>query len=578
MQPVRGRASVSGGVRSAVLFAVGALVIAGAGGALAAWESRDAARRAEEVSQANAMEVARKTAAAINVGMENAVVLLDTVANSTGLESLLAGGDAQLDCEQRLAALSGQGFSFLLIDGDGQVVCAVGEGPEEDSSTAAGLSSVQQWLSAGGPYEQLGVIDEPLVDGRMTFDPGGQVGLATVAVPVGDGAAAAWIDSWQAFTPPMDAAIASPGIDAVIAVDEAGRVVVPAPSLIDGQPLTGRARPFDDGSVLVEPQPETIAYSLVDGLRAGVVSGVIPSSQPDGGVARGPETTRWVSVPVPRLGASVAVAWDESDAAALWDRSTVVSVWAAVVMGLVAMAVLGWLWWAVAHPLSRLAGEVRASAGGPVAPTVGGPAEVRSLQAAVVEYSGSWVRLAEVAGAARERERTRLVDLLNGDVSQRVAAAALMVRDDPDGAQAELRAASARLGEVTEAMEPAPVPGGGLGAALVAYGTGAGSWLSVDDSSSGRRLDAIVERLMYRSVLEVLAQAELRGCQVSVDVDIVDDNVQVTITALSDVRCPGLDDVAYWDDHELVAAGGMAVVHVSDDGSSRQVVLRGPSL
>ena len=118
-----------GGVRSWVMYALSALVISAGAWALGVWEGRQARARALETAENRALEVARTTAAAINVGMENAVVQLSTVVGSTGLADLPAEEGSQRACEQRLGALTAQGFSFLLVDRAGQVVCQVGEGP-----------------------------------------------------------------------------------------------------------------------------------------------------------------------------------------------------------------------------------------------------------------------------------------------------------------------------------------------------------------------------------------------------------------------------------------------------------------
>ena len=424
---------------------------------------------------------------------------------------------------------------------------------------AAGFESVRQWLAGGTGFEQLGMVDEPLVDGRMTFAPNGQTGLSTVAVRAGDGAAAAWLDSWQAFTPPMDAAVASPGIEAAVVVDDSGRVVVPMPELIDGQPLTGRARAFDDGTVLVEPQAVTAAYEQVRGLRSGASAGVTASRAPTGGRARGAPGTQWVSVPIPRLDGSVAVAWDlrtaEGEA-----RSVVASVARSLaVLAAVAVVALGALWLAAGRPVAILASRVRAAEGGPVVGRVGGAREVRELRSQYDRYSHNWVHIAEVAGAARERERVRMSRLLDDAVAQRLATGTLLVREDPDGAEAELHEAAVRLGEITSSDGPGTVVGGGLGAALAVYTTGAGDWVDLEDLSGGARADAEVERLVYRSVLEVLAGVQAQNGSAHVRVQGDDGRLRVRVRVTGGGWCPGVDDSGYWQDHELTAVGGSVV-------------------
>jgi len=158
----------------------------------------------------------------------------------------------------------------------------------------------------------------------------------------------------------------------------------------------------------------------------------------------------------------------------------------------------------------------------------------------------------------------------------------------PQGAADELRAAQLFLGDVTAELEPVGLPAGGVGAALSGFaqrGAPANrAQLDVEDDSQGARLDPVDERLLFATVLEVLASLPAPGpasagapvaARAVVQLDHGD--LSVSLTAPSGVPWAPWGDPEFFDQHEFTAYGGRVVRR--EDTDVHTVVLRiGPVL
>lgn len=568
-----------GAVRVATLFAVTAVVVLVAALVAGVWVANRTGEVARTQARQDALKVARRTAAVINAVIERGATALDGGIRSSGVDRV-AGPDASPACSALFSALTVQGFSFELQDPDGTPVCLAATSLTGGRGADA-AGRVRDWLRSREGWDRLGPLYEDLVEGRVTLAPDGLPGVLAAAFPTPSGrTATVWIDSARYLAGPMGVALASPGVATAVVVDGDGRVLVPAPRLRAGQPEDSQARPGPDGLPVADPLGRNPVHEQVADLSPGVDASIRPSSRPRGGPAVSDAAGEWVTAPVPRLDAHVAVAYDPSGAAELRAAARRNGLVAALGVGVVALLALMALWFLISRPLVRLASSVRTAerTGRRFTPPSGAaPSEVRSLTDAFVDFTRARDQIGEVAAAARERERARLVDRLNGEVAQSLAAASLVVRTDPAAAAGHLRVASSWLDRVTAELEPLPVPAGGVGAALTV--TAGERWgIQVEDRSAGRRLDPATERLLYRSVLEVL-DAVAPGADVGaaldrVAVSVVADGPGIAVVVGVDGGgpCPPIDDPGYHERHEFTASGG-TVERSSADGR-RQLVLR----
>jgi signal transduction histidine kinase len=559
------------GVRVGLLFAAAATVVvlvAVAAGVLAAGRTAGVARAQ---ARADALSVARRTAAVLDAFIERSAVVFSDVVTNGGLGEV-SGPGAALQCRELLLPLTVQGFSFEVVEADLTPVCAVYTGLAEAAGGDA-QPDVNAWLGERSDWDLLGPADEELVRGRMTLAPGGRLGMLAVAVPAPSGRmVVGWIET-STLSGPMGEALAAPGVATAVVVDDRGRILVPAPSVRDGQPSDGLARPVRPGVPVADPVGDNPLHARLSRLPAGIDAGVRPASGARGGPALGEGSARWVSAPVPRLDAHVVVAYDLSGAAAVQQAALRNALVVAMAVAVAALVCLALLWSSISWPLVRLAAAVRAAGRGRLRVTVAGPAEVRELAAALEADAARRDQVGEVAEAARERERERVVRVLTDEVAQSVAAASLLVRSDPEAAARPLRAGTTWLGRVTSELAPPPLPAGGVGPALV---VAVGDRAEVEDRSADRRIDQVGERLLYRAALEVLeAVTAADPSEVHVAVHPAGEaGLEVRVQVRGGGSCPPLDDPDYFDRHELVVYGGRARVEVRD--GSRRAVLSVP--